>query len=321
MKRMLAAGLLLLASITGHTADVAVAPEDAMAWLQRITVAAQQLNYSGNFIYQHGQQVETSRITHLKDASGEHEKLVTLDGRPRQIYRNNDEVYCFMPDDKTVMVDRHRVKKSFPALLPPQVAELSEYYEIKLGGVERVAGRECQVVLLTPKDQYRYGHRFWVDIQTGLLLKATTWNEQKQIVDQFAFTQIKIGEPIDKNEVKPKLKGKRLVRSTGEGTNQLLPIDAGWDISTAPPGFKKIKAMKRVLPGANMPVNHIVFSDGLAAASVFIEPINDKSTLGLSQQGALHVYSRKVGDHQIKVLGEVPASTVMQIGDAVNYRP
>ena len=318
MKRVLVAWLLLVAAMAASAADTT--PGDAMAWLQRMTNAAQQLNYSGSFIYQHGQQIETSRITHLKDASGEHEKLVALDGRPRQIYRNNDEVYCFMPDDKTVMVDRHRVKKSFPALLPPQIAELSEYYEIKLGGQERVAGRDCQVIFLTPKDPYRYGHHLWADTQTGLLLKASTWSDKKQIVDQFAFTQIKIGGSIDRNEVKPALKGKRLIRSTGEGTTQPLPIDSGWDISTAPPGFKKVKEMKRVLPGASMPVNHIVFSDGLAAASVFIEPVSDKTMLGLSHQGALHVYSRKVGEHQVKVLGEVPAATVMQIGDAVTYR-
>jgi len=318
MRQVLAIWMLLAAAMAVHAADTTVDP--AMAWLQRITHAAQQLNYSGSFIYQHGQQVETSHITHLKDASGEHEKLVTLDGRPRQIYRNNDEVYCFMPDEKTVMVDRHRVKKSFPALLPPQIAELSEFYEIKLGGHERVAGRECQVIFLTPKDQYRYGHQLWADTQTGLLLKASTWSDQKQIVDQFAFTQIKIGGPINRKEVKPELKGKRLIRSTGEGTTQPLPIDAGWEVGAAPPGFKKVKEMKRVLPGASMPVNHIVFSDGLAAASVFIEPVSEKTMLGLSHQGALHVYSRKVGEHQVKVLGEVPAATVMQIGDAVSFR-
>ncbi len=315
MKQLLAAWLLIATALAAHAA-----PDDAMAWLQRISNAAQQLNYSGSFIYQHGQQVETSRITHLKDATGEYEKLVTLDGRPRQIFRNNDEVYCFMPDDKTVMVDRHRAKKSFPALLPPQIAGLSEFYDIKLGGQERVAVRECQVILLTPKDKYRYGHRLWADTQTGLLLKASTWSDKKQIVDQFAFTQINIGGAIDRNEVKPVLKGKHLVRSTGEGSAQPLPIDAGWEIGVVPPGFKQVNAMKRVLPGASMPVNHIVYSDGLAAASVFIEPASAKTLLGLSHQGALHVYSRKVDEYQVKVLGEVPAATVMQIGDAVSLR-
>ncbi len=317
MKRALLAWLLLFVAASTHAAEV---QDDPLVWLQRMANAAHQLNYSGNFIYQYGHQVESSHITHLTDASGEHEKLVALDGSPRQIYRDNDEVYCFLPDDKTVVVDKHRVKKSFPALLPQQIADLKEYYDVKLGGQERVAGRDCQVIFLTPKDQYRYGHHLWADTKTGLLLKASTWNGKQGIVDQFAFTDIKIGMPIDRKQVRPVLRGKKLVQSTGEGNTQPLPIDAGWKIGVTPPGFEKIMAVKRVLPGTSMPVNHIVFSDGLAAASVFIEPASNKTTPGLSHQGAMHVYTRKVADYQVKVLGEVPSATVMQIGDSVSFK-
>lgn len=318
MKQALLAWLLFCVAAGAYAA--ADTQDEALAWLQRMANAAHQLNYTGNFIYQHGHQMESSRITHLTDATGEHEKLVALDGSPRQIYRNNDEVYCFLPDDKTVVVDKRRGKKSFPALLPQQIADLKEYYDAKLGGQERVAGRDCQVIFLTPKDQYRYGHRLWADTKTGLLLKTSMWNDKQGIVDQFAFTDIKIGVPIDRNEVRPVLRGKKLVRSTGEGNAQPLPIDTGWEIGPTPPGFKKIMAVKRVLPGTSVPVNHIVFSDGLAAASVFIEPASDKTMPGLSHQGAMHVYTRKVADYQVKVLGEVPSATVMEIGDSVSFR-
>ena len=314
------AWLACLLGIVTASAYGAETHDEAFTWLQRMATAAHQLNYTGSFVYQHGQQVETSRITHLTDAAGEHEKLITLDGSPRQIFRSNDEVYCFLADDKTVMVDKNHVNTSFPALLPQQIADLKEYYDVRLDGRERVAGRDCQVIYLAPKDQFRYGHRLWSDIQTGLLLKTSTWSDQKDIIDQFAFTDIKIGGLIDRNEVRPALNGKRVIRSTGEGKSQPLPIDPGWEVGAAPPGFKNVMAMKRVLPGAHMPVNQIVFSDGLAAASVFIEPASDKTTLGLSHQGAIHVYTRKVADYQIKVLGEVPAATVMQIGDAVSFR-
>ena len=317
MKQAWLACLLGFVTASAYSAEV---PDGAFAWLQRMATAAHQLNYTGSFVYQHGQQVETSRITHLKDAAGEHEKLVTLDGSPRQIFRNNDEVYCFLADDKTVMVDKHHANIGFPAFLPQQIADLKAYYDVRLDGRERVAGRECQVIYLAPKDQFRYGHRLWADIQTGLLLKTSTWSDQKDIVDQFTFTDIKIGAPIDRNDVRPALNGKKLIRSTGEGNAQPLPIDPGWEIGPTPPGFKKIMAVKRVLPGASVPVNHIVFSDGLAAASVFIEPASNKTTLGLSHQGAMHMYTRKVADYQVKVLGEVPSATVMQIGDAVSFR-
>lgn len=317
MKQVLLACALAGITFTAASAD---GQEDAFGWLQRMANAAHQLNYTGSFVYQHGGQVETSRITHLSDASGEHEKLMSLDGSQRQIFRNNDEVYCFLPDDKTVVVDKHRVRKTFPAMLPEQIAELKEYYQVRLDKQERVAGRDCQVVYLAPKDKYRYGHRLWADMQTGLLLKTSTWTDQKDIVDQFAFTDIRIGGPIDRNEVKPILNGKKLVRSTGVGRSSPLPIDPGWEFGAIPAGFKKVVGVKRVLPGARMPVNHVVFSDGLAAASVFIEPATDKTLPGLSHQGAIHVYTRKVDDYQVKVLGEVPAATVMTIGDAVSFK-
>ena len=319
MKQWLAAGLFYCAAM-GASSAADRQQDEAFTLLQRMANAALQLNYSGSFVYQHGHQMETSRITHMKDGRGEYEKLVTLDGSRRQVFRNNDEVYCFLSDDKTVVVDKRRMKRSFPALLPMQLVDLKAHYDVKFGGQERVAGRPSRVIFLLPKDLYRYGHRLSADSQTGLLLKASTWNDQKEMVDQFVFSDIKIGAAIDPQEVKPVLRGKKLVRSTGEGNFQALPIDLGWDIAAPPPGFKPMMAVKRVLPGARMPVNHFVFSDGLAAVSVFIEPISDKTVPGLSSQGAVHVYTRIVADHQITVLGEVPEATVMYIGDAVSFK-
>lgn len=318
MKRWLASGLLCIAAI--GSANAVENQDEAFLLLQRMANAAHQLNYSGSFVYQHGQSMETSHITHLKDAHGEYEKLVMMDGHRRQVFRNNDEVYCFLADDKTVMVDKRHSKRSFPALLPTQLADLNEHYDIKLGGQERVAGRDSKVIILTPKDAYRYGHRLWADNLTGLLLKASIWNDRKEMVDQFFFSDINIGAAINRKEVKPTLRGKKLVRSTGEDMDEAVPIDPGWDISASPPGFKRMMAIKRVLPGAHMPVNHVVFSDGLAAVSVFIEPASKKTVQGLSSEGAVHVYTRIMADHQITVLGEVPTATVIQIGDAVTYK-
>jgi sigma-E factor negative regulatory protein RseB len=319
MNRWLAYGLLCVAAV--GSANAAGNQDEAFLLLQRMANAAHQLNYSGSFVYQHGQSIETSQITHMKDAGGEYEKLDMMNGHRRQVFRNKDEVYCFLADDKTVMVDKRHSKRSFPALLSTQLVDINKHYDIQLGGQARVAGRDSQVIVLTPKDAYRYGHRLWADKQTGLLLKASIWNDQQKMVDQFFFSDIKIGAVINRKEVKPDLRGKKLVRSTGEDMDEDVPIDPGWNIAAPPPGFKHMMAIKRVLPGAHMPVNHVVFSDGLAAVSVFIEPASEKTVPGLSSQGAVHVYTRIVADHQITVLGEVPTATVVQIGDAVTFKP
>jgi len=117
--------LVLVAALMGlqgvsQAAEVAQ-QTDALNWLKKVAAAAHQLNYSGIYIYQYGDHIETSKITHIKDESGEHEKLEALDGSPREVIRNNAEVLCFKPDNSTsVVVEKIKVEKSFPALLPEQ---------------------------------------------------------------------------------------------------------------------------------------------------------------------------------------------------------
>lgn len=293
---------------------------DALGWLQKTAAAAHRLNYVGTFVYQRNNRTETSRITHLADEAGEHEKLEVLDGPPREIIRNNDEVLCYLPDSKTVTLNKLKAGKSFPALLPSQFHGVGENYLVKLGERERVAGHECQVITLESNDAFRYGHRICADIATGLPLKAVVMNEKNDLVDQFFFTQITIGGMIDRNQFKPSAALKKVGHDAAQG--EVMPPDANWIVAQAPPGFRKILEMKRRLPGKKAAVNHVVFSDELAAVSVFIEPqaSAEKPVQGLSSQGAIHVYGKSVASHQVTVLGEVPAITVMQIGNSIAYK-
>lgn len=295
---------------------------DALAWLGKITVAAHQQNYSGTYIHQVGSRVETFKIVHARDEWGEHEKLEMLDGIPREIVRNNDEVLCFESDDKNVVVEKRKPKNTFPALSAGNVGILTENYNAKLGDTGRVTGILCQNVLLEPKDSYRYRHKLCADTTSGILLKISTLNDNNEVVAQTAFTQLNIGGKIDKEQLKPKLAGKKVVIATDKpAPSDVQNIDPNWSVTALPPGFVRTMAFKRNLPGKQQPVNQLVFSDGLASVSVFIEPLgsNAKPFQGLSSQGVINVYAKTLENHQITVLGEVPGSTVMLIGKAVAY--
>ena len=319
----LAAGLalgLLLAAAPAFSDSIA--PTGGEGWLQKIAAAARKLNYSGTFVYQHGDQVETSRIWHYADASGEYEKLEILDGPAREVIRNNQEVLCYYPDSKTVKVEKRRAKP-FPALLPEQLGALTEFYSIRLGEKERIAGYEAQSLILEPKDGFRYGHKFWADVGTGLLLKARMTNERKEAIEQFAFTQLQIGGDFDKSALKSNYNtqgpGWTLDSS---GLAQPEMSDTGWVVNRFPVGFRKILETKRTLPGRATPVSHIVYSDGLAAISIFIEPLgpNTRPVRGFSHQGAINIYTRALADHMVTVLGEAPSETIVQIGNSVAVR-
>lgn len=309
----------------GHVEAAAESLEesDALQMLQRIATAARDLNYSGTFVYQHGQRVETSRIVHFVDADGEHEKLETLDGPRREIIRNNDEVLCYYPDAKVVRSQTRVQQRSFPALLPDQITAITQYYSVRKGKPQRIAGFNTQALVLEPRDGMRYGHKLWAESNTGLLLKARTLNENHKVVEQFAFAQVNIGIGVTRKMVEPtyqaNLTGWRLDKFAHA---VLTDAVTGWTVTNFPPGFNKIMEMSRTKQGGTAVVTHMVYSDGMAAVSIFVETASGRSTLqeGLSQQGAINVYRRTVGDKLVTVLGEAPAATVMQIANSVTFK-
>ena len=181
-------GLVLLACV-----GLVQAEPDAMMWLKKIQGATQKLSYSGTVIYQQGDRTETSRITRLVDGAGEVEKLEFMDGAPREIVRTKDVVRCYLPESRTIKVDRRVEQRSFPALLPQNFEKLSEHYDITLGENRRIAGYDCREVVLRPRDDFRYGYSLWADSQSGMLLRARTFDRQGATVEQFTFTHLRIG--------------------------------------------------------------------------------------------------------------------------------
>jgi len=315
--RILAALLLALSVQAAH------ADGDALSWLQRIHAATQKLSYTGTFVYRNGDQAETLRIVHSVGRHGTSERLETLDGQPREVVRNGDEVKCYLPDSKTIKIDKQTDHKVFPALLPENLQDIGEHYDVRTGAIERVAGRECQAIVLQPRDKLRYGRKLWADTKTGMLLKSQTFNDKSEPLEQFAFTEIRIGGKIDYKQLKSRFLAESRgwhVDETGAAVSSLAA--SGWSIDPELPGFKKVTELKRTQAGSGE-VGHVIYSDGLIALSVFIEPLANKSAIpppGLSHQGAINIYSRKVADYLVTAVGEVPAESVKKLAESVKYR-
>jgi sigma-E factor negative regulatory protein RseB len=312
------AGLALIALLLSRTALA----EDAAEWLQRAATAARQENYAGTLVYQHAGRVETSRLTHMIDEKGEHEKLINLDGPAREVIRNNEQVRCYYPDAKIIRVEPRTYRNAFPSLLPQQLDTLAVYYFFRKGEIARIAGAETQAVLFEPKDGMRYGHKLWADMTSGLLLKAQLLNERNVPIEQFAFTDIQIGVKIDRDTVRPTFTPPPADWQMRESLpGDVVQQDTGWTVKELPPGFAKVVEGYRTLRGKVGPVAHLVYSDGLVAVSVFVEPMPQApQPIGLSQQGGINVYSRQLDDHLVTVLGETPGTTVRQIAYSVAHR-
>jgi sigma-E factor negative regulatory protein RseB len=308
--------------------DPLVEQRDAAAWLKKIQLAAQKQNYSGIFVYQQANRMHASRITHVVDGKNELEKLEILDGRPREYIRNNDEVVCYLPEIRTLQVEKRSTPDFFPAMLAVNSSDLVEHYDIKKGDGGRIAGYDCQAITLTPKDNLRYGYRLWAEKSSGLLMRAQTINERNEVVEQITFAQVNIGN-IDKERVKPTFPN--TVGWRIENAPVTEGLASGWSVAAIPAGFKKVHELKRTVTEApqtkagTSPSQHdvtqIVYSDGLAAISVFVEPGTRSRTEVSMQQGAMNIVGKRQGDFWLTIVGEVPDAAIKQVANSIEFKP
>jgi sigma-E factor negative regulatory protein RseB len=312
LRGIVLAGLAILGPAVVHAQSA-----ETLGWLRKMHDATQKLSYSGRFVYQNGPRSETSRITRYVDSAGDIEKLEVLDGMPREIVRTKDTVRCYLPGLRLVKVDR-RTERDFPALLPERITALARHYDITLGETRRIANYDCQEVVLTPRDNLRYGYKLYADTTSGMLLRAVTIDAAGEQIEQFTFTQLTIG-----GVSREMVKSRHASRSWRTEDTEAVPARlAGWGLSSELPGFQKIFELKRRL-GESRSAGQVVYSDGLAAVSVFIEPLDARSDpvrTGLASMGAIHIYTREVANHMVTVVGEAPAVSVQRIANAVEYR-
>jgi sigma-E factor negative regulatory protein RseB len=297
------------------------AADPAQEWLMKINHAARNLDYDGVFVYQHDTQLEAMRIIHKAVNNSSKERLVSLNGAPREVIRDDREVRCYWPDKNSVMVEFRKAGSSgFPAILPERLQDLEKYYVIKLGKEQRIIDRMAQLVIVKPMDNFRYGYHLWADKESGLLLKADLLNINGKMLEQFMFTQVNIGGAIPDAALTSAVSTKSMVWYREEGDSRKSPAKPGWTITSLPKGFMLSAHMLRQMPMRKQPVEHLVYTDGLAAVSIFVEkqekgikPVKP----GTSSMGAVHAYGTNIGEYQITAVGAVPASTVSLIGGSV----
>lgn len=296
--------------------------------LVQMQSAARQLDYAGVFVYQQGERLRTSKITHMMAGYDELEKVEMQDGQQREIIRRNDEVTRYMPDTRTLMVEKRLTRNVFPAILVANTNDLAHYYRVELQGVERVAGLNCRIVSLEPIDKFRYGYKLCAEEHSRLLLRAQTLGAQQRVVEQILFTQIDIGKQRIER-VEPGFPDARAWQVRQADKVETISVPQ-WEV-TPPPGFRQIQAVRHVLSGhpgttstgagqassVQRDVSQLVYSDGLAAISVFIEPDSPGRVERVMQQGAMNIIGRRHGQYWLTVMGEAPDLAIRQVINSI----
>jgi sigma-E factor negative regulatory protein RseB len=318
------AGVLPALALCAGLPASAQGTTDPLTWIARAAASARQTTYAGTVMHVSGDRTAASRITHLFLGGSEHEKIESLDGPRREIVRHNDELQCFYPDAKTVRLDRRVTARFFPSLLDGAPGTIAASYQLQLGPVERVLGHDCQWVHLEPKDALRYAQRFCAELASGLLLRAKTLGANRQVLEQFTFTEIRMGPQVSRGELKSTFHSEsKDWRRDNQPLDESRPVATGWSVASPPAGFKLVSEMLKKMPNRAQPVSQLVFTDGIATMSVFVEPMPNppRTAEATNEDGALTVFSLPMGENLVTVLGEVPPAAVQQVGRSVQRRP
>jgi sigma-E factor negative regulatory protein RseB len=316
---LLMLGVILFQSFNAH----ATSDEDVWNVLQKAAVAARALSYQGIFVCQTGQQVKSVQITHLFNGKNEFARNVVLDGSPREVLSQGGELVIYNQRNEKIIIEKRRGQNMFPALLPVDLAAVKDNYTLRAGALERVAGRQSQMLILEPKDGLRYSYRFWIDTEYGILLKSVMFNNRDEIMESIAFNQLALLNSVELDWFKPKIDHSKSYVMEDE---QVVIADDGaavdWIIKELPAGYRKVDQMTRMVHGKPYPVTHIIFSDGLSSVSLFIEPIRkgNRTKILLTTKGNTSFYTNVNNGHLVTVVGEVPEATIVQIANAVVFK-
>ena len=289
-------------------------------WLERMNKALTSRNYVGVFTHVRGTRAETLRIIHRVRGRDVSERLLSLDGSGREFIREGDELTCYFPDKRTALVERRSPDGPLLGALPAIDDGSALVYEIRGGERQRLLGRTTRVVALHPRDEFRYGYRLWIDEETSMPLKTQLCDKSGAVIEQILFSSIDLPERIPDSAFKPQVDASNYRWLRAE--RQLASTDASpalWEAMRLPPGFRMTTRSSQAMPGSREPVAHLVFTDGVASVSVFVEPRkpDSKPSQGPTQVGSSSAFSTVVDDHQVTAIGEVPPNTVQFIATQV----
>ncbi len=295
---------------------------EAMQWVQKMSRAMQELSYRGRFVYLHDDQLESMSILHVRDSQGIRERLVSLNGEAREILRDNANLTCIWPSSRQVVVDQSKQPDVSPLWIPEDVERLGKFYQFSLQGRDRVADLPAIVVSIQPRDQYRYARQVWIGEKNGLMLQSHLYDENGRPNEQVMFTDMALLTDEDQTAFSalPKIEnGYALIRSHSDDSESQHPADYKWQLKTIPEGFWLETAFRKKMMNAPVFTQQMIFTDGMASVSIFIEKNDSQGLDGETSMGAVNAFGTRYGDYNITAIGEVPAVTVKEMALSMTY--
>jgi sigma-E factor negative regulatory protein RseB len=307
----------MVMAVWGQAFGVESTAPDAKAWLAAARQAMAKSDYRGTIAYLKDNRVESLQVVHGNFNGVEQERILSVNSPMREVIRNAGKVTCYFPESHSMSVEDKPTRDSFLLEIPNDLGALSNGYDFKLGKNEHVAQRLAQQVWILPRDDFRYGRRLWIDVESKLPLKYELVDENDEVLEQMVFTSINLDKDIPPRELEPVTK---IDSSWKVKQHENLPADSlAWTLDGVPEGFRMVSYSRLKRGPDNRAIDHILLSDGFSSVSVYIDQLmTDFFTAQPRKVGAINSYTRKLDEFLVTAMGEVPLKTVQSIGNGIH---
>jgi sigma-E factor negative regulatory protein RseB len=292
-------------------------------WLERMHEASRSRSYIATLVVSSNTgAMSTARIWHACDGQLQLERVESLSGAPRSTFRRNEEVVTFIPEQRLARTERRESMGLFPELLKSNETAIPDFYAVRRLGTDRVAGFEADVLHLAPKDRLRFGYRIWSEKKSGLVVKLQTLDLDGRVLEQSAFSELQLDAPVRVEKLSQMMAATDGWRVEKAEVVKTTAAAEGWQLREPVAGFRSVNCYKR--PGGALPEGSMqwVFSDGLAAVSLFVEAYDRQRhpQEGLFSSGATQTLTRRVQEWWLTAVGEVPPQTLKAFAQSLERR-
>ena len=293
------------------------AQEGPGAWLERMTSAVNTTSYHGTVIRSKRGQSEALKVVHKIVGGVVNERVTSQEGHGLEIIRIGDEVHCILPNQKSVLVEGWNNQSTLFSPLPRTEVVNTPQYDLSLLSEGRIAGRDAVLVAIRPHDEYRYAHRIWLDSASGFPLQTEVRNIDGELIEEVKFAEIVFTDNIADDALAASVDLDGFTWYREPNRYETVAIETDWSCDDLPAGFRAVSTTTETSSRDGSEATHIVFSDGIANVSVFIEPPNGDEREGWAMLGASNSFSVMVEDFQVTAVGEVPGVTVQRIASSM----
>ena len=302
----------------------AIAPQSTLGesispgeWLDRMSAAVEKTSYEGTVLRVRDDTAEALKVVRSVSDGVVREKVIAQEGNGLEIIRIGNEVHCILPERKSVLVEEWNDQSTLFSSLPSSDIRFGSEYDVAVVREERIAGRKCVLLAIRPHDEFRYGHRIWLDKETGFPLQTKLIDESGNTIAQVKFADISLEQDILPDALAPSYDTASFTWLTEPRPARTQNVESEWQASEVPAGFRVVSVHGEEMPGNDGLVTHMLFSDGMATISVFVAKHSGSRVEGGSRMGSTNSYSVSTEEHVVTAVGQVPAVTVEAIARAM----